>query len=69
MKKLLVVFAIGAFAACNNPAETASDAVDSVKAAGEQQIEAVKDSAAATIDSVAAKADSTISAVADSLKK
>ncbi|MCC6289490.1 MAG: hypothetical protein IT249_16545 [Chitinophagaceae bacterium] len=73
MKKLLVILAIGAFAACNNasetPVETAAEAaVDSVKAAGNAAV----DSAKATVDSTKAAVGAAVDsakAVVDSLKK
>lgn len=52
MKKVLLVLAIGAFAACNG-GSSASSAVDSAKA---------------VVDSTAAKVDSTVKAVGDSAK-
>jgi hypothetical protein len=49
MKKLLFVFAIAAFASCNNATETPA-----VEAAVENAVEAVDSSAAAAVDSAAA---------------
>ena len=64
MKKLLVILAIGAFAACNNASETPADSnVDSPK------VETPAEPAApATVDSTTVKPDST-TAPADTTKK
>jgi ketopantoate reductase len=59
MKKLLFVFAIAAFAACNNSADTATEATEAAADAAAEKVEAVADSAKAAIDS-------TVAAVADS---
>lgn len=73
MKKLLVILAIGAFAACNGGAENTVDAAaDSLKAAGEaakEEVKATTDSLAAKGDSAINKIDSTVKAATDSLKK
>jgi hypothetical protein len=66
MKKLLVILAIGAFAACNNASETpaenaAETAVDSAKSVGEAVVDSTKAAADAAVDSA--------KAVVDSLKK
>jgi uncharacterized lipoprotein YajG len=58
MKKLLLVLAIGSFAACNGSASTETKA-DSA---------ATKDSAAAIVDSAKAKIDSVTTTAKDSLK-
>ena len=61
MKKLLVILAIGAFAACNNASETPADSnVDSPKVE--------TPAAPATVDSTTVKPDST-TAPADTTKK
>ena len=61
MKKLFVVLAIGAFAACNNSASTETKSADST-------VKAVDSSVTATADSAKAKIDSTAKAVVDSAK-
>ena len=66
MKKLLVILAIGAFAACNNASETP------VEKAAENAVDAVKEAGAATIDSTKAAVGAAVDsakAVVDSLKK
>lgn len=63
MKKLLVILAIGAFAACNNASETPADSnVDSPK------VESPSDATAPAVDSTAVTPDST-AAAADTTKK
>ena len=73
MKKLLVILAIGAFAACNSATENTVDAAaDSLKAAGEavtEEVKATADSIGAKVDSAATKIDSTVKSTVDSLKK
>jgi hypothetical protein len=66
MKKLLLVLAIGAFAACNDSAtstestvdSTTNVTVDSIQATSDSLTNAIDSSAAARVDSVQAKADS-----------
>jgi uncharacterized lipoprotein YajG len=60
MKKLFVVLAIGAFAACNGSSSTETK-VDSAASVAKDSVTAVPDSAKTSIDSVAAaaKVDST----------
>lgn len=53
MKKLLFVFAIAAFASCNNATEEATKAADSVVT---EAAKTVDSAAAATVDSAAAAA-------------
>ncbi|MBN8858951.1 MAG: hypothetical protein J0H29_11220 [Sphingobacteriales bacterium] len=62
MKKLLVILAIGAFAACNNASETpAESTVDSpkVEAPAEPAAPAAADTTTVKPDSTAAAADTT----------
>jgi hypothetical protein len=68
MKKLLVVFAIGAFAACNSSASTESK-VDSSASAAKDSITNTADSAKTAIDSTATAAKDSIKAKVDSVKK
>lgn len=60
MKKLLFVFAVAAFAACNDSATTDAPKADS------SAIQTAPEAAPATTDSAAQKVDSTV--VADSSK-
>ena len=69
MKKLLFVLVIGAFAACNNAAETTETVADSTVAAVDSAVTATADSAKAVIDSTAAAAIDSAKAKVDSLKK
>jgi hypothetical protein len=55
MKKLLVIFAIGAFAACNGSASTEAK-VDSTATVAKDSVTAVADSAKTVIDSAATAA-------------
>jgi hypothetical protein len=68
MNKLLVVFAIGAFAACNGSASTDAK-IDSTASVAKDSVTAVVDSAKAVIDSAATAAKDSIKAKVDSLKK
>jgi hypothetical protein len=68
MKKLLVVFAIGAFAACNSSASTETK-VDSTASVAKDSVTAVADSAKTAIDSTATAAKDSIKAKVDSVKK
>jgi len=68
MKKLLLVLAIGGFAACNGAASTEAK-VDSTAKVATDSVTAVVDSAKAMIDSTAKAAKDTIKAKVDSLKK
>jgi hypothetical protein len=68
MKKLLVVLAIGSFAACNGGSSTEAK-VDSVATVAKDSVTAVADSAKATIDSTAKAVTDTLKAKTDSLKK
>jgi hypothetical protein len=68
MKKLLVVLAIGAFAACNGSSSTESK-VDSTASAAKDSVTAIADSAKTAIDSTAAAAKDTLKAKVDSVKK
>ena len=65
MKKLLVILAIGAFAACNNASETTEAAVDSIKTDAEATVDSIKADAGAALDSVQNAAGAAI----DSAKK
>jgi len=67
MKKLLLVLAVGAFAACNGSSSDA--ATDSTAKAAADTVKAISDSAKSTIDSTAKAAVDTIKAKADSAKK
>ena len=64
MKKLLVIFAIGAFAACNSSASTEAK-VDSTASVAKDSVTSVADSAKTAIDSVANAAKAKV----DSVKK
>ena len=64
MKKLLVVLAIGSFAACNGTASTETK-VDSAA----QTVNATADSAKTAIDSTANAAKDSIKTKVDSVKK
>ena len=68
MKKLFVVLAIGAFAACNG-SSSSEKAVDSAATAAKDTVAAVADSAAKTIDSAATAAKDSLKAKADTTKK
>ena len=68
MKKLLLVLAIGSFAACNG-SSSAETKVDSTVKAATDSVTAVADSAKATIDSTAKAAKDTLKAKIDSVKK
>ena len=68
MKKLLLVLAIGSFAACNSSSSTETKVDSTVKAATDS-VTAVVDSAKAKIDSTATAAKDTLKAKVDSLKK
>ncbi|MFT4023208.1 MAG: hypothetical protein QM664_05420 [Flavihumibacter sp.] len=68
MKKLLFVLAIGAFAACNNAAETSTEAALTLLKV-DSAVTATVDSAKANIDSTANAAVDTLKAKVDSLKK
>jgi uncharacterized protein (UPF0333 family) len=64
MKKLLVVLAIGAFAACNGSSST-ENKVDSAVTS----VNATADSAKTAIDSTASAAKDSLKATVDSVKK
>ena len=68
MKKLLVIFAIGAFAACNGSASTEAK-VDSTATVAKDSVTAVADSAKTAIDSAATAAKDSLKAKGDSTKK
>jgi hypothetical protein len=68
MKKLLLVLAVGAFAACGSGSSTEST-VDSAAKAATDTVKAAADAAKTTIDSTAKAAVDTVKAKADSLKK
>jgi hypothetical protein len=68
MKKLLVVLAIGSFAACNGSSSTETK-VDSTAAAAKDTVTAIADSAKAKIDSTATAAKDSLKSKVDSAKK
>jgi hypothetical protein len=68
MKKLFVVLAIGAFAACNSSASTESK-VDSAVSVAKDSVTAVGDSAKSKIDSTVTAAKDSLKAKVDSVKK
>lgn len=68
MKKLFVVLAIGAFAACNGSSST-ENKVDSTASAVKDSVTAIADSAKTAIDSTASAAKDSIKAKVDSVKK
>ena len=68
MKKLFVVLAIGAFAACNGSSAT-ENKVDSTASAAKDSVNAIVDSAKTAIDSTATAAKDSIKAKVDSVKK
>jgi len=67
MKKLFVVLAIGAFAACNG--SSTETKVDSTASAAKDSVTAIADSAKTAIDSTASAAKDSIKAKVDSVKK
>ena len=67
MKKLFVVLAIGAFAACNG--SSTETKVDSTASAAKDSVTAIADSAKTSIDSTASAAKDSIKAKVDSVKK
>ena len=68
MKKLLVVFAIGAFAACNGSASSEAK-VDSAATVAKDSVNTTADSAKTVIDSAATAAKDSLKAKVDSAKK
>jgi hypothetical protein len=68
MKKLLFVFVLGAFVACNDSASTETT-TDSTASAMDSTNEAKTDSLSTATDSTINKMDSTTEAKTDSLKK
>jgi uncharacterized lipoprotein YajG len=68
MKKLFVVLAVGAFAACNGSSSTETK-VDSAATVAKDSVTAVADSAKTTIDSAATAAKDSLKAKVDSTKK
>ena len=68
MKKLFVVLAIGAFAACNGSSSTETK-VDSAASVAKDSVTQVADSAKTSIDSTASAAKDSIKAKVDSVKK
>jgi hypothetical protein len=68
MKKLLLVLAIGSFAACNGSSSAGSTADSTVKAATDS-VTAIADSAKTKIDSTVKAATDTLKAKVDSIKK
>lgn len=69
MKKLLFVLVIGAFAACNNAAETTEAVADSAAATVDSAVTATVDSAVAAVDSAVTATVDSAKATVDSLKK
>jgi len=67
MKKLLLVLAIGSFAACNS--SSTETKVDSTVKAATDTVSAVADSAKAKVDSTVKAAVDTMKAKVDSVKK
>lgn len=68
MKKLLVVLAIGSFAACNS-ASSSENKTDSAAKAGTESVNATADSSKTAIDSTASAAKDSMKAKVDSTKK
>jgi peptidoglycan hydrolase CwlO-like protein len=68
MKKLLLILALGTFAACNDGATT-TDTTDSTANVIDSTADAKIDSVQNTADSLANKIDSTADAKIDTLKK
>ena len=68
MKKLLVIFAIGAFAACNGSASTEAK-VDSTASVAKDSVTTIADSAKTAIDSTATAAKDSMKAKVDSRKR
>jgi uncharacterized lipoprotein YajG len=68
MKKLFVVLAIGAFAACNGSSST-ENKVDSTVSAAKDSVNAIVDSAKTAIDATASAAKDSLKAKVDSVKK
>jgi hypothetical protein len=68
MKKLLVILAIGAFAACNGSASSEGK-VDSTASVAKDSVNTVADSAKTAIDSAATAAKDSLKAKGDSTKK
>ena len=68
MKKLLLVLAIGSFAACNGSSSTDTK-VDSVATTAKDSVTAIADSAKAKIDSTASAAKDSVKSKVDSAAK
>jgi uncharacterized lipoprotein YajG len=68
MKKLFVVLAIGAFAACNGSSST-ENKVDSAATVAKDSVTASADSTKTTIDSAATAAKDSLKAKTDTTKK
>jgi hypothetical protein len=68
MKKLLVIFAIGAFAACNGSASTEAK-VDSTASVAKDSVTTAADSAKTVIDSAAKAAKDSLKTKVDPAKK
>ena len=68
MKKLFVVLAIGAFAACNGSSSTETK-MDSAASTAKDSVTSIADSAKTVIDSAASAAKDSIKAKVDSVKK
>ena len=68
MKKLLLVLAIGSFAACNGSSST-ENKVDSAATTAKDSVTAIADSAKAKIDSTASAAKDSVKSKVDSAAK
>lgn len=70
MKKLLVILAIGAFAACNNSGEsTETIVVDSLKTPAEATLDSLKTEAGAAVDSLKEAAGAAVDSVKEAVKQ
>ena len=69
MKKVFLVLAIGAFAACNNSATSTEKAVDSSANVTVDSLKNNGDSLTSAIDSTTAKKIDSTKAAADTIKK
>lgn len=69
MKKLVLVLAVAAFAACNGSSQSSETKADSTMKTVDSTIQSVSDSATKVIDSTKNAAVDTINKVVDSAKK
>lgn len=69
MKKIFLVLAIGAFAACNDSATSTENAIDSTADATVDSIQQKSDSLSSAIDSTKDVKVDSVKAMADTLKK